>query len=364
MNTHIVTVLSTTQGVSWLPWAVLYFFLIGLSVAAFALSVPWIVFRRAAWAGISRRALLGAVLCGLTAPLALLSDLHQPGRFLNFYLHSNFQSWMAWGAYFIPLYLVSLLLYAWLALRPTLARIAQRGEAGARWYANLAYGGHDSRAALGAAAVLTAIGGGLVFVYTGMEVTILRSRALWHTPVLPVLFLLTAVAGAIGMVNVLDRLLSAKDPASTARLNRLLAGVQAGVLAANVAWLALGATGVSESGAEALAQLADIGAWRYAAFWAGTVTVVTLVLALRRPTDGLLAGLLALHSAWMIRWTVLIGGQGVSRVGEGYAAYEIPLGFDGLLGLVGIAGLWVALYAVFISLLPWDNSPQPEGVPS
>lgn len=364
MNTTIVTLLSTPNAVSWLPWAVLYFFLIGLSIAAYALSLPGIVFRRPAWSGISHRALLGAVLCGVTAPLALLSDLHQPGRFLNFYLHSNFQSWMAWGAYFIPLYLGGLLLYAWLALRPTLARRGLGDDATARWCARLAYGGHDSRTALAAAAGLAALGGALVFLYTGMEVIVLRSRPLWHTGMLPVLFILTAGAGAIGMVHVLDRVLGTANDTDARRLNRLLVALQIAVLIANAAWLALGATGWSASGADALAQLADIAEWRYAALWAGLVTLVTLALALRRPAAGLLVGLLALHSAWMLRWTVLIGGQGVSRIGEGYVAYTLPLGFDGVLGLLGIAGLWLALYVVLVSVLPWDHAAQPQGVQS
>lgn len=364
MNTDIVTVLTTAQAVSWLPWAVLYFFLIGLSVAAFALSLPGILLRRAAWTGISRRALLAAVLCGITAPLALLSDLHQPGRFLNFYLYSNFSSWMAWGAYFIPLYLAGLLLYAWLALRPTLAAVAAEGGPGARWYARLAYGGHDSRTALAAAALLATTGGALVFVYTGMEVMILRSRPLWHSPMLPLLFVLTAFAGAVGMLHLLDRLLHAASEDGTRRLNALLAGAQLAVLAANAVWLVLGATGVSASAAHAWTQLSDIPAWRYAAAWAGAVTLVTLWLALARPTRGVLAGLLALHSAWMIRWTVLIGGQGISRVGEGYAPYELPLGYDGVLGMLGVAGLWLALYVVLISLLPWDQRGGAQGASS
>ena len=105
MNTS-VEVLGFAREPGWLPWAVQYFFLIGISTAAFFLSLPGLVWRHPDWRGISRRALLAALVCGLTAPVALLADLHQPGRFLNFYLHPNFGSWMAWGSFFIPLYLL------------------------------------------------------------------------------------------------------------------------------------------------------------------------------------------------------------------------------------------------------------------
>ena len=38
MQTHIVEVINMPREVAWLPWAVQYFFLIGLSVGAFLLS--------------------------------------------------------------------------------------------------------------------------------------------------------------------------------------------------------------------------------------------------------------------------------------------------------------------------------------
>ncbi|WP_341648715.1 NrfD/PsrC family molybdoenzyme membrane anchor subunit [Thauera humireducens] len=82
------------------------------------------------WAGTSRLALLGALVCGLAAPVALLADLHQPGRFWHFYAYFTPTSWMSWGAFFIPVYLVGLLTYAWLALRPDLAPCRRRRQAG------------------------------------------------------------------------------------------------------------------------------------------------------------------------------------------------------------------------------------------
>ena len=117
MDSQIVEVLNVTRPVAWLPWAVSYFFLIGLSYGSFMLTLPYFVFGRAEHEKLGRLALLGALVCGLTAPVALLADLHGPGRFLNFYLYFQPQSWMSWGAFFIPIYLGGLLLYAWLALR-------------------------------------------------------------------------------------------------------------------------------------------------------------------------------------------------------------------------------------------------------
>ena len=201
---HPVEILGFARDAAWLPWAVQYFFLIGISTAAFFLSLPGLVWRLPAWQGIGRRALLAALVCGLTAPVALLADLHQPGRFLNFYLHPNLGSWMAWGSFFIPLYLIGLLLYAWLCLRPQLAALAERGGQLSALYRRLAYGGHDSPGAIRAAAVVGALGALLILLYTGMEVMVVEARPLWHTPLLPLLFAVSAVSGGLGMVGLFE----------------------------------------------------------------------------------------------------------------------------------------------------------------
>ncbi len=357
MSPSIVEVVNVAREVAWLPWAVQYFFLIGLSVGCFLLTVPWFALRRPAWERASRMALLGALTCGLTAPVALLSDLHQPGRFLNFYLHPNLGSWMAWGAFFIPLYLSGLMLYTWLALRPDLKRLA---DAGGRWasaYRALAYGGHDSLGAIRMAAMLALSGAALVALYTGMEVMVVRARPLWDTPFLPVQFFVTAVAGAIGLVLVLDRFVGDGRAAAEAGLPRLLAATQVLVLVLGAAWLLLGITGLSPRHAQALAQVAPSTAWRITAVWAAGSALATLWLSLaaRGAAGRLAAGLIALHSAWMMRWTVFIGGQEIPKTGAGYYDYHLPLGHDGLLGIVGTAGLWIAVLILLVSVLPWSG---------
>ncbi|HQV09413.1 MAG TPA: hypothetical protein PLL04_09685, partial [Thauera sp.] len=83
---------------------------------------------------------------------------------------------------------------------------------------------------------------------------------------------------------------------------------------------------------------------------------LTLVLALMRPRQGLLTGLLAMHSAWMMRWTLFIGGQEIPKTGAGFYQYHLPLGQDGWLGLIGTAGLWIFVFIVLTSLLPWGDT--------
>ncbi len=354
MNPNIVETINVAREVAWLPWAVQYFFLIGLSYGAWLLSLPGIVFRRPGWGGISRLALLGALVCGLAAPVALLADLHQPGRFWHFYAYFTPTSWMSWGAFFIPVYLIGLLMYAWLAFRPDLARHAASGGKLAKLAGLLAYGGHESRGALKAAALLAFVGAALVALYTGAELAVVQARPLWNTPLLPVQFAITAFAGAVGLVLLFNRC-SVRDEAANRRLAKVLAVTQVAALAVGALWIALGLSGLAPVHAQALAEVGPSANWQLAAVWAVSATVLTLLLAWKWPGSGLLIGLLALHSAWMMRWSIFIGGQEVPKTGAGYYTYSLPLGPEGLMGIVGTAGLWVFLFVLITTLLPLDR---------
>jgi tetrathionate reductase subunit C len=355
MDSQIIEVLNVTREVAWLPWAVSYFFLIGLSYGCFMLTLPYFVFGRARHEKLARLALLGALTCGLTAPVALLADLHGPGRFLNFYLHFQPQSWMSWGAFFIPIYLGGLLLYAWLALRGDFAAQDQHGNA---FLSRLAgRGGAASQKTISAAALLTLIGAVLVAVYTGMEVMVIQARALWNTPFLPLQFAATAFTGAIGLCLLFNRTLCGRrerDIALEISLNRLLVLGLAVVLTLGCGWLFVSMSGISASHSAAFNQVAGLSQWQLSAVWAVLATILPMTLALWRPaSSGLITGLIAVHSAWMMRWTIFIGGQTIPKTGAGLYDYHLPLGSDGLLGIVGTLGLWIALLLLMVEYLPW-----------
>lgn len=80
----IAEVLGQPQAVSWLPWAVQYFFFIGIAACAALLACVW------RWRGgdnsvhLERAALFIGLTCAITAPLALTADLHQTARFWHF----------------------------------------------------------------------------------------------------------------------------------------------------------------------------------------------------------------------------------------------------------------------------------------
>lgn len=353
MNTT-VEVLGFASEPSWQLWAVQYFFLIGISTTAFFLSLPGLVGRSPQWRSVSRRALLVALVCGLAAPVALLADLHQPGRFLNFYLHPNFGSWMAWGSFFIPLYLFGLLLYTWLCLRSQLAAMAGQGNRLAGFYRALAYGGHTNIGAIRAAALVAALGAGLVLIYSGMEVMVVSARPLWHSPLLPLLFAATALAGGLAMTGLFEVLAGKKD--SAILLNRWLAGSQWLILAILAVWAVLALTGGAAATREAFAALRGSPGWLLSIAALPGISVLVLWLARTRSAAQLAPALLALLGAWLLRWIVFMGGQGIPKMGATFQAYSTSLTTDSVLGVIGTAGLCLALYIILTSFIPWDEA--------
>lgn len=344
MNGTIVEIVNVTRESAWLPWAVQYFFLIGLSLGGFLLTLPAFVLRRQDWLPLGRVALVVAVTCGLAAPVALLADLHQPNRFWHFYAYPQGDSWMSWGAWFIPAYVTLLLGYAWGILRPRLAEGRLRLLA-------LGSGANRFVPALG---LLTAVAAATVIAYTGVEVAVVKARPLWNTPLLPVQFLATALVGALGLVLVLNRVVNGYDRAVEARANRLLALFLTLVMVLGGVWFVLGFLDLSAGHARALDSVAGFEAWQITALWAAAATLVPLVLAVAWPVgSGWVTGLIAIHSAWMFRWTVFMGGQTVPKTGAGLYDYTLPLGPEGLLGIVGTLGLWIFLVIAFTSLVPW-----------
>ncbi|MDQ2101182.1 NrfD/PsrC family molybdoenzyme membrane anchor subunit [Azospirillum isscasi] len=360
MDNHIVEVINVTREVAWLPWAVQYFFLIGLSVGGLLLSLPGYAFAREDWRRLGRTALLVALTCGLAAPVALLSDLHQPGRFWHFYVVFRPTSWMWWGSVFIPFYVTGLLLYAWACFREELQAHGRVDSRLAPLYRLAALNGGRNDALIRAAGLFALAGALLVALYTGAEVAVVKARPLWHTPFLPVQFLLTALAGAAGLVLVLNRFAAGNDRAVEVRGNRLLAGVLGAVMLVGALWLALGLSGLDAIHAEALGSVAGSEAWRVTAVWAVAATALPFVIAVARPAGtGLLTGLIAIHGAWMFRWTVFIGGQTVPKTGAGFYEYALPAGPDGLLGIAGTAGLWLFLLIAITAILPSPRRPAP-----
>src|SRR5690606_39853686 len=92
---QIVELLTPEYEAAWLPWAVQYFFFIGIA-ATTALTAAVLAFGKSGSpaARLLPAAVVVLLVTAIAAPVSLLADLHQPGRFWHFYAHFTPWSWI------------------------------------------------------------------------------------------------------------------------------------------------------------------------------------------------------------------------------------------------------------------------------
>jgi len=328
---RIIELLTPAYEAAWLPWAVQYFFLVGVATGA-ALLVSGCV-----WGpeGSARRRLLPAAVLTLAvsamaAPVSLLADLHQPARFWHFYAHFTPWSWMSVGALLLPVFVgLSVAMCACWWLGKT------------RWMRLIS--------------PLLVVSALTISIYTGAEIMVVRSRPLWNTLWVPVNLALTGWLATVGVTLVFERFLPARLRPGVPALQvlRTLGLALAGALVlVALAWALTGMGGGSPSFEAARRLWVDFPVWRLTMAGSAVfgVAVVGALLRGRHRLGSkgytLALGLGLAGSAWAFRWALFMGVQGVPKYGAGLYLYHMPLGGDGLLGMAGVAGLCVALVAI------------------
>lgn len=185
----------------------LYFYYTGMSAGSFILTSLGTVFGIEKYKKVSKVGVIMAIVLLLFAPLHLLFDLSQPGRFLNLFTHVSLTSAMSWGVYLLILYPVCLMIYAWYLFRQDFVKGLDQGGFKASLYRFLLFGKTDmSQAAkekdkkqakfFGTIGVPLALA---VHGYTGFILGNVQARAIWHTPLMPIIFLMSAMVSGTGL---------------------------------------------------------------------------------------------------------------------------------------------------------------------
>ncbi|EIC2701333.1 tetrathionate reductase subunit TtrC [Salmonella enterica] len=319
----IEEVLAHPQDISWLPWAVQYFFFIGIAACA-ALFACYLHWRKKDAATEENRALLIAITCAITAPLALTADLHQTARVWHFYAWPTPWSWMPWGALFLPLFTGFLALWF---LAQQIKRLFNKSYNVTKW--------------LALASALCAVG---LLIYTGREVSVVLARPIWFSYAFPVAMFLSALQAFFALMIVAAQ----RD---SVRLPKILWG-QIWTLAALGLVVAMWVSGDTLSGT-AIRQWISVAlsAKYYAVGWLAlwVFTLLFCSLALRHPLSQLRRVLLVLSAlalCWLMRWTLLIQVQTVPKFNAQFNPYSLPGGTDGWLAILGTFGLWIALLII------------------
>lgn len=324
----IEEVLAHPQDVSWLPWAVQYFFFIGIAACAalFACVLYW---RKKEQPELENLTLLIALTCAITAPLALTADLHQTARVWHFYAYPTPWSWMPWGALFLPLFTGFLGLWF---LAQHIKQFTLKSYSVTKW--------------LTIGSALSAIG---LLVYTGREVSVVQARPIWFSYAFPVAMFLSALQTFLALLIAASK--------SEGTLQRKLAWGQSAALIALAIVMVIWVSGNTLSGS-AIRYWLDIAssARHYAIGWV-VLWVVSLCfcgLVLRHPLSLPLRVLLALSAmalCWLMRWTLLIQVQTIPKFNAQFNPYSLPAGTDGWLAILGTFGLWIALIIIVREVL-------------
>lgn len=326
--------LARPQDIAWLPWAVQYFFFIGLACGAVLFAGGQRMFSRRK--GLSPQqsqlefsALMLAVTAVVVAPLALNADLHQPARVWHFYAHFTPWSWMSWGSLFLPLFSLCVvgyflaLIYSRLKARP-LPRL------------------------LKGLAFLCALSAISILLYTGREVSVLRAQPLWFSLWLPLFIFLTACQAIPSLLAIWLW----REP----QYQPLLARWQFINLVLLALVTLLWASGDNLS-AQALRQWAAQSV-TMAAFpvvlwlmllglslfmWKKTLPISVVVLQVA----------VALTLCWSVRWLLLMQTQTLPKYNVLANPYSLPLGSEGLLAIIGTFGLWIAAIITIRESIRW-----------
>ncbi|OBT12060.1 tetrathionate reductase [Vibrio sp. UCD-FRSSP16_10] len=342
---NITEVLVQPQAITWLPWAVQYFFYIGSAYAAAILFLLALVFQSHTSHRLRAALALTLAIGAIVGPLALTADLHQPGRAWHFYAHITPWSWMSLGSLFLPVFSALSVVTAWLYLRPDLNNLQNQPGKILPLLSKLSLGDWvTSRKLMLGTSIATVLSGLSIALYTGMEIAVLESRALWNQPESPLIWFITAFLAAVGFSLLLWLLMAEKSQNLTAGDTRLL---RQSIFTSSVLALLLIPVWASNSHNFELYSNS---------VWIGHIGLITLLLlgcvllslfCLRAARGSVISlftlATLTLITAWVVRWVTMMEVQTIAKFDVGPYPYHLPMGSNGLLGIIGMFGLWLAL---------------------
>jgi Ni/Fe-hydrogenase subunit HybB-like protein len=367
----------------WSILIVLYPYITGLVAGAFILASLERVFKVEAVRPTYRLALLTALAFLLVAPLPLQLHLGHPERSLEMYLTPHTSSAMAmFGFVYLWYLMVVLLLEIWLEYRADIVRFSQTTTGLQRLiYKALTLGSDNISPAARriddkVGYVVTVIGIPSAFMlhgYVGFIFGSVKANPWWSTPLMPVVFLFSAMVSGIAAVLLLYyvSMRVKKMPVDM----RCMDTIARYLFYTFVIDFTLEMLDLIHRTYEADESFRSLDFMVHTRLWASHVlvqivlcTVVPLFLlastqllrlagAARRAIY-LTAGSLIMVGIFAMRWNVVIGGQLFSKSFLGYTSYKLDfVTREGLLPAIALMLLPFAIFIVLVRLLPpWTQS--------
>jgi Ni/Fe-hydrogenase subunit HybB-like protein len=377
--------------VHWSLMIVMYPYITGFVAGSFIVTALYHVFGKEEFKPVARLA-LGASFCFLlVAGLPLQLHLGHPERGLQVMITPNFSSAMAGFGFLYSFYLIVVMLEVWFIYRKEIIQTARRSRGLKRaFYAALALGTYDTSVEAieidhKAVKLLSAIGlpsACMLHGYVGFIFGGIKANPWWSTPLMPIIFLLSAAVSGIALLILLYQI--------TAKLGRR--AIQRDTVQALVRWLwffliitvtleLLEIIMLAYENSEEWHIISQLLTTRLEFSFISMQMIVgslipfillAIVVTMNRylhdrvrNTLALIASLLLLVQVFSMRWNVVIGGQLLSKSFRGLrSAYEPHL-FDreGILMAIALFVLPFVLLYVFDRVLPLEPGPPVEAPP-
>jgi len=371
-------------GLHWSILIVLYPYITGLVAGAFILASLERVFRVEAVKPTYRLALLTALSFLLVAPLPLQLHLGHPERSPEMYFTPHSTSAMAMFGYVYLWYLMAVLVFEiWLDYRRDIVLLAGQSHGVRRLlYRVMSLGSSnisprslhlDERVGW----IVTLIGIPSAFMlhgYVGFIFGSIKANPWWSSPLMPVVFIFSAMVSGIACVMVLYM--------ATTKLR----GLKIDMLCVDTIAMYLFYTFIIDFSLEMLDLIHRIyeadESFRSLDFMVhsrlyfshivvqiicGTLLPLALLALtqlvklgeMTRKRIYSVAGVLTLVGIFAMRWNVVIGGQLFSKSFLGYTTYKVGLvSKEGLLVALGLTLLPLGILWVLVKLLPpWPEEP-------
>ncbi len=266
---------------------VVYFFLGGLSAGTYFFSVA-VNYWKPEFKNFAQKSALVSLIAIMIGMLILLYDLGQPFRAWRLFLSFNPKSLISWGVWFVDIFILFNLIYNFLLFE------GREAHAKKFAYAGLPF------------ALLTA-------TYTGMLLAQAPGRILWHTALMPVLFLNGAIISGIAVVMFLSA--TERNVEHLSKLGRLVAWLvilELGMILTETLMLLNGGT---ESAATIKVLLSGRLGFLFIGVEIVLGAVIPTVLLLRGKKTVLIqviASFLILIGIFTMRYVIVTGGQLIS----------------------------------------------------
>ena len=344
----ITSLFNIDHGMAYGFIVVAFPFFTGLSAGSFVVSTLSYVFGQERYKPIARTSVVLAIILLFMALLTLFADMTQPANFYWAIFRINPYSMFSLAGILIGLYLLMSLIYGYFIFNDNApkARI------------------------MGILSIPVALA---VHADTGFVFGLNYGTPIWHTALMPVLFVVSAIVSGLALLIVLtvikDRLFSVvADKETVYSLGKLLAAF----ILVDLFLIFTDLVTMAYSGQEEYDAMILLTKGQFVVpfvgieiFLGALIPVLILVLAKKNLIGHFIAGVLVVIGVFAMRYNVVIAGQTISKTGTGLVEFTglTPTSFGyshtaEILVVIGIFALGVILFLASAKYLNLDVVPM------